>query len=115
LYGFSKFVSNFKGASYNFEFDYFINQYTKNGKKPSAHVQKVPISYYKPSKKYLSRGTIPLSSVSTGQALTSDMLVKEVSIQTFEYLGLDIGKQFCFSPLRRQKSGCKQISYLYIL
>jgi hypothetical protein len=33
-------VSNFKGASYNFEFDYLINKETNNGKKPPA---KVPI------------------------------------------------------------------------
>jgi hypothetical protein len=33
----------------------------KTLKKLSAHVQIVPISYYKPAKKYSSRDTIPLA------------------------------------------------------
>jgi hypothetical protein len=37
-------VSNFKGASQNFEFDFFINQETKKLQK--LHVQKVAIYYY---------------------------------------------------------------------
>jgi hypothetical protein len=51
---FSKLVSNLKGASQNFEFDFFINVETKIVK-PSVHVHKVPTYNYKPSNKYLFR------------------------------------------------------------
>jgi hypothetical protein len=62
LKGFSKLVSNFKGARYkNLEFEFFHQQRNKKLEKQSAHVQKVPIYYYKPSKKCSSRATISLS------------------------------------------------------
>jgi hypothetical protein len=52
LDGISKSVSNINGASYNFEFDFFIQVSNKKmSKKLSALVQKVYFDYKKPSKK----------------------------------------------------------------
>jgi hypothetical protein len=59
-FGYSKLVRNFKGPSWNFHFDFFINSATKNCKNYSADVQIVHIYYFKPSKKYSSCDTIPL-------------------------------------------------------
>ncbi len=47
-------VSNFKGASYNFEFDYFINKETNNGKNHQRMYRKYLFNDISPKKLFIS-------------------------------------------------------------
>jgi len=68
--GFSKLVSNFKGASLNFECDFFYQVRNKKIVRTiSARAESTYIYYYKTSKIYSSHGTIPLRCLSPSSCL----------------------------------------------
>ncbi len=58
-------VSNFKGASYNFEFDFFSSTKKQKIVKTIRACTESTYFYHQTSKKYLARDTIPLKGGNT--------------------------------------------------